>query len=100
MRRCCTYQTRSPLNQYLNTFNPLLSQICQFLGVECHLKLDGYYLQVLVCTFIGVAWLKYFKQILNNLEEAPLLEWHLHHGNASDHDSENSTDSMKMGKMV
>jgi hypothetical protein len=36
---------------------------------------DGYYVQLLACTLLGVAWLAVFRPVLLRLEALPASEW-------------------------
>ncbi len=56
-------------------------------------------MQIVLCTLIGIAWLKHFKHILNDLEEAPLEEWHWCH-HEKNCGSPHSSEDGKMGKIV
>lgn len=49
--------------------------LCQSRGGACATTVDGYYVQLLACTLLGVAWLAVFRPVLLRLEALPSSDW-------------------------
>ncbi|KAK2716881.1 acetyl-coenzyme A transporter 1-like [Artemia franciscana] len=48
---------------------------CARLGGECITLIDGYYIEMLICTIIGVIWLSWGKTVMNQLHHGTDKQW-------------------------
>ncbi len=50
-------------------------QQCTEAGGSCHIDIDGYYIETIVCTIIGFIWLKLRHQEMKRIQELPEGDW-------------------------
>mgnify|MGYP001050318512 FL=1 len=50
---------------------------CQSLGGSCHVYIDAYYIEVILCTIGGILWLKWKYGKLMSLQDLPMSAWQI-----------------------
>lgn len=50
---------------------------CTEQGGKCETGLDGYYIEVLVCTVLGIVWLYYCRRLLQQLQDKDESAWRI-----------------------
>lgn len=50
---------------------------CAFEGGKCMIDIDGYYIEVVVNTLLGIIWVFWARKVIAKLEKLPLSEWHV-----------------------
>lgn len=50
---------------------------CSAEGGKCQIDIDGYYLEVVMNTLLGIVWVFWAKKVIAKLEKLPLSEWHV-----------------------
>lgn len=51
------------------------AKLCEEIGGACLMKMDGFTVQVLVCTVLGLIWLVYYSGYLTKLGGVPSSDW-------------------------
>jgi len=77
IKRCSTDDTNTC--QTKNEF-----EICEKDGIgKCTTILDGYFVEVGICTTFGIIWYVVLRKVLKNLQSRPMNEWQVDNGNES-----------------
>jgi len=48
---------------------------CVHAGGRCRIISDGYFIQIGICTVIGIAWLAFFYKRIQHLQNMKVTEW-------------------------
>lgn len=51
------------------------SKLCESAGGACQISLDGYYIETVVCIFIGFLWFNWKKNKMHQLDSLEMSEW-------------------------
>lgn len=62
-------------NSNLNCF--FCSQLCKTQGGTCLTRIDGFYIETLVCIVIGFLWLQWGRPTINRLQRLPPSAWQI-----------------------
>jgi MFS transporter, PAT family, solute carrier family 33 (acetyl-CoA transportor), member 1 len=52
-------------------------QACESSGGNCSTDLDGFYVQMLICTIFGLFWFKFFRKRITALQNLPERAWRI-----------------------
>lgn len=67
--------------------------MCKENGGECVVLVNGYYVEMVLCTIVGFVWYFIFRHIINNLQSMSPSNWLVNVKQSMD---DNDTNSMPM----
>lgn len=57
--------------------NTLEREACSATGGKCDIRIDGYYIECLICLIYGIFWYKWGKTKINYLQSLPNRVWYV-----------------------
>lgn len=52
-------------------------QACTAAGGTCEIRLDGYYIECVICLVYGLIWYQWGRHKINYLQNLPTKAWHV-----------------------
>jgi len=57
--------------------DPGAVEMCKSMGGTCSIATEGYYMEVMVCTLLGLGWFYLLRKVLHRLQETREEEWQI-----------------------
>ncbi|XP_075977564.1 acetyl-coenzyme A transporter 1 [Anticarsia gemmatalis] len=73
-----TYRTCSDPTLTDNTCSSALeSDLCKSNGGTCNIRIDGFYIETVICLVVGFLWLQWGRPTINKLQRLPASAWQI-----------------------